>query len=305
MNLHLNVFDMECASPITVASGTFGSGKEFDPFVNLELLAAVTSKGVASSPWQGNEGIRIAETASGMLNSIGLQNPGAEVFLNREVSYLKENAPRANLIVNIVGNSIAQYVEAIEMLEDEDYIDAYEINISCPNVESGGIGFGMECSSAEAVTAATRSATDKPLIIKLSPNVTNISEIAKSVEAVGADGISLINTLLGYAIDLNTFKPVFKRGVAGLSGPAIKPVALRCVREVYKSVEIPIIGMGGVTTGTDIAEFMLAGATLVSIGTANFMRPDITMRAIEDFRIFLATRGIKHAKDLIGALDEF
>lgn len=304
INLHLDFLNMHCSSPVTVASGTFGSGKEYDEFVNLEALAAVTSKGVASKEWLGNPGIRIDETAGGMLNSIGLQNRGAEHFLAKDVSYLKENAPNANLIVNVVGKTAQEYVQAIEMMEHEDFIDAFELNISCPNVDSGGLAFGATCESASEVVSLARKATKKPLIVKLSPNVTDIALIAAEVEAAGADAVSLINTLLGMSIDAKARKPVFDRVVAGLSGPAIKPVALRCVYQVYKAVNIPIIGMGGAVSGEDVAEFMLAGATLVALGTANFKQPSATMRAIEELRMYCAEQGVKEVSDLIGALHD-
>lgn len=304
VDLHLKFLNMECNSPVTVASGTFGTGKEYDEFVNLSVLAAVTSKGVASSVWPGNSGIRVDETPGGMLNSIGLQNKGAEHFVRKEVAYLKENAPDANLIVNVVGKSAEDYAACIEILEDEDFIDAYEVNISCPNVSHGGLAFGASCDSAAAVTRACREVSSKPLIIKLSPNVTDIAEIAREVEAAGADAVSLINTLLGMSIDAKRRKPVFDRVVAGLSGPAIKPVALRCVYQVYQAVKIPIIGMGGASSGIDVAEFMLAGASLVALGTANFKNPDATMRAIEELRMYCAETGVSKVTELIGALHD-
>lgn len=304
VNLSLDFLNMSCPSPITVASGTFGTGFEYEDFVNLSELAAVVSKGVASKPWLGNPGIRIDETASGMLNSIGLQNNGAVAFLENELKILEEKAPEANLIVNIVGKNVHDYAHCIQILEDSDFIDAYELNISCPNVDHGGLAFGADCDTAASVVRTCREATSKPLIVKLSPNVTDISLIASEVEAAGADALSLVNTLLGMSIDLDKKRPVFDRVVAGLSGPAIKPVALRCVYQVYKAVNIPLIGMGGASSGKDVVEFMLAGASLVALGTINFKNPAATIDARSELLAYCNDTGVSNVSDLIGALHE-
>ncbi len=290
-------------NPVVTASGTFASGREFADFVDLSRLGAVVTKGVSAVPWAGNASPRIAETSSGMLNSIGLQNPGVEAFVAKDLAWLAENAPGTPVIVNVSGHSVAEYVAVIERLEAEPTVSAYEVNISCPNVDAGGMAFGTDCVAAATVTAACRAVTDRTLIVKLSPNVTDIAGIAESVEAAGADGLSLINTLLGMAIDAEKRRPMLARGVGGLSGPAIKPVALRMVWQVAQRVGIPIVGMGGITTGTDAVEFLLAGASAVAVGTANFVDPTATIRIADGITEYCHRHGVTRVADLVGAME--
>ncbi len=287
-------------NPITVASGTFAAGREYSDFVDLHRLGAVTTKGVSDVPWEGNASPRIAETCSGLLNSIGLQNPGVEAFCSGDLAWLAiQGVP---IIVNVSGHSVEAYVKVIERLEDETCVDAYEVNISCPNVDEGGMTFGTDPRMAAKVISACRDATGRPLIAKLSPNVTDIASIACAVEEAGADAVSLINTLLGMAIDVERRSAVLARKVGGLSGPAIKPVALRMVHEVYHAVDVPILGMGGVMTGTDVVEFMLAGATAVAVGTANFVNPHATEDILDGFVGWCQGHGVADVHELIGAL---
>jgi dihydroorotate dehydrogenase (NAD+) catalytic subunit len=303
VDMRVRLGTLELRNPVVTASGTFASGREFADFADLSRLGAVVTKGVSLGPWAGNASPRIAETASGMLNSIGLQNPGVEAFIAKDLAWLADNAPNTPVIVNVSGHSIDEYVGVIERLEREPGVSAYEVNISCPNVDAGGMAFGTDCSSAAAVTAACRAATGRTLLVKLSPNVTDIAEIASSVEAAGADGLSLINTLLGMAIDAETRRPLLARVVGGLSGPAIKPVALRMVWQVANAVKIPIVGMGGVMDATDAIEFMLAGATAVAVGTANFVDPSATMRVLDGLGEYCHRHGVDRVGDLIGALE--
>lgn len=287
-------------SPVLTASGTFASGREFSDFLDLERLGGLVTKGVSLEPWEGNPTPRIAETPSGMLNSIGLQNPGVEAFCEKDLAYLADvDVP---VIVNVSGHTVAEYVRVIERLESEPRVDGYEVNISCPNVDSGGMAFGTACAPAEEVTRACRAATRRPLIVKLSPNVTDVAEIARAVAGAGADAVSLINTLLGMAIDTATFRPKLARVVGGLSGPAIKPVALRMVWQVAGAVSVPVIGMGGIMDAEDAAEFMLAGASAISIGTANFIDPTTAMRVTDGLVEFCRERGIGRVSELTGAL---
>lgn len=300
VNMAVNLGGLAMKNPVTVGSGTFGAGQEYHDFVPVDELGAVTTKGVSLNGWEGNASPRIAETPSGMLNSIGLQNPGVQVMKD---DYLRWLAPHdVPVIVNVSGHSMQEYVDVIEALDDDDRVDAYEINISCPNVDAGGMTFGTHVPSVEKVVGACRAATRKPMIVKLSPNVTDISEIARAAEASGADAISLINTLLGMAIDAKRRKPVLARVVGGLSGPAVKPVALRMVWEVHKAVDVPLLGMGGIVTGTDAVEFMLAGATAVAVGTANFMNPTATHEVIEGIRAYCEDQGVTDVNELIGGL---
>jgi dihydroorotate dehydrogenase (NAD+) catalytic subunit len=303
VDMRVRLGSLELRNPVVTASGTFASGREFADFADLSRLGAVVTKGVSLGPWAGNASPRIAETASGMLNSIGLQNPGVEAFIAKDLAWLADNAPNTPVIVNVSGHSIDEYVGVIERLEREPGVSAYEVNISCPNVDAGGMAFGTDCSAAAAVTAACRAATGRTLLVKLSPNVTDIVEIANSVEAAGADGLSLINTLLGMAIDAETRRPLLARVVGGLSGPAIKPVALRMVWQVANAVKIPIVGMGGVMDATDAIEFMLAGATAVAVGTANFVDPSATMRVLDGLGEYCHRHGVDRVGDLIGALE--
>lgn len=301
VDMRVRLGDLELKNPVVTASGTFASGREFADFVDLERLGAVVTKGVSAEPWPGNDSPRIAETASGMLNSIGLQNPGAAAFIERDLAWLRElDVP---VIVNVSGHSVGEYAHVIERLEEAGGADAYEVNISCPNVDAGGMAFGTACAPAAEVTRLCRAATSRPLIVKLSPNVTDIAEIASAVEAEGADALALINTLLGVAIDADTRRPKLARIVGGLSGPAIKPVALRMVWQVAKKVGIPIVGMGGIMTGEDAVEFMLAGATAVGVGTANFVDPTSTIRVIDGISEYCVKHGIGRAADLVGALE--
>lgn len=302
-DLGVSIGSLELRNPVITASGTFGSGLEYAPFVDLEAIGAIVTKGVAPTAWAGNEGRRIVETASGMLNSIGLQNPGVESFCDYTLTELRMAAPEATVVVNVVGHRADEYRQVIERLERESNVHAYELNVSCPNLDEGGMAFGTSCDSVAHITSTCRAATSRPIIVKLTPNVTDITETARAAEAAGADAVSLINTLLGMAIDLRTFRPALKRVVGGLSGPAIKPVALRMVWETSKAVRIPIIGMGGASTGEDVVEFMLAGASAVAIGTANFTDPTATTRCVSEFSDFLVSRSIGSARELIGSLE--
>lgn len=300
VNLAVNLGGLAMKNPVTTASGTFAAGMEYSDFVDVSALGAVTTKGVSLNGWEGNASPRIAEVPSGMLNSIGLQNPGVAHLKSEELPWLREQG--ATTIVNVSGHSFDEYVQVIEALEDAP-VDAYEVNISCPNVDAGGMTLGTHVPSVEKVVSLCREATSRPLIVKLTPNVTDITEIARAAEASGADAISLINTLLGMAIDVKRRRPVLARVVGGFSGPAVKPVALRMVWQCSKAVSIPILGMGGVTTGTDAVEFMLAGATAVAVGTANFMNPQATVDVIDGIIDYCEEQGVNDVNDLIGALE--
>ncbi len=299
VNLAVNLGGLTMKNPVTTASGTFAAGMEYSDFVDVSALGAVTTKGVSLNGWEGNASPRIAEVPSGMLNSIGLQNPGVAHLKSEELPWLREQG--ATTIVNVSGHSFDEYVQVIEALEDAP-VDAYEVNISCPNVDAGGMTLGTHVPSVEKVVSLCREATSRPLIVKLTPNVTDITEIARAAEASGADAISLINTLLGMAIDVKRRRPVLARVVGGFSGPAVKPVALRMVWQCSKAVSVPILGMGGVTTGTDAVEFMLAGATAVAVGTANFMNPQATVDVIDGIIDYCEEQGVNDVNDLIGAL---
>lgn len=300
VNLSVNLGGLAMKNPVTTASGTFAAGMEYSDFVDVSALGAVTTKGVSLNGWEGNASPRIAEVPSGMLNSIGLQNPGVAHLKSEELLWLREQG--ATTIVNVSGHSFDEYVQVIEALEDAP-VDAYEVNISCPNVDAGGMTLGTHVPSVEKVVSLCREATSRPLIVKLTPNVTDITEIARAAEASGADAISLINTLLGMAIDVKRRRPVLARVVGGFSGPAVKPVALRMVWQCSKAVSVPILGMGGVTTGTDAVEFMLAGATAVAVGTANFMNPQATVDVIDGIIDYCEEQGVNDVNDLIGALE--
>lgn len=300
VNLAANLGGLTMKNPVTTASGTFAAGMEYSDFVDVSALGAVTTKGVSLNGWEGNASPRIAEVPSGMLNSIGLQNPGVAHLKSEELPWLREQG--ATTIVNVSGHSFDEYVQVIEALEDAP-VDAYEVNISCPNVDAGGLTLGTHVPSVEKVVSLCREATSRPLIVKLTPNVTDITEIARAAEASGADAISLINTLLGMAIDVKRRRPVLARVVGGFSGPAVKPVALRMVWQCSKAVSVPILGMGGVTTGTDAVEFMLAGATAVAVGTANFMNPQATVDVIDGIIDYCEEQGVNDVNDLIGALE--
>lgn len=297
MNTKINLAGVELKNPVMTASGTFGSGMEYSEFVDLNKLGAVVTKGVANVPWPGNPTPRIAETYGGMINAIGLQNPGIDVFCEREIPFLKKYDTK--IIVNVCGKSERDYVEVVERLAGEP-VDMLEINISCPNVKEGGIAFGQNAANIEHITKAIKNVAKQPVIMKLSPNVTDITEMAKAAEAGGADVISLINTITGMKIDINrqTFAVANKTG--GLSGPAVKPVAVRMVYQVANAVKIPIIGMGGIATAEDALEFILAGATAVSIGTANFHNPRTTLEVIEGIEKYMVNKGVSDINDLIG-----
>ena len=299
MNTSVNIAGVELKNPITVASGTFGSGMEYGEFVDLNRLGAVTTKGVANVPWLGNPTPRIAETRSGMMNAIGLQNPGMEVFKERDLPFLKGYDTK--IIVNVCGRSKEDYVDAVAMLSDTD-VDLLEINVSCPNVKEGGIAFGQNPDALYDITQAVKKVARQPIIMKLSPNVTDITVMAKAAEAAGADALSLINTITGMKIDINkrTFALANKTG--GVSGPAIHPIAVRMVYQVANAVDIPIIGMGGVTNTQDALEMIMAGATAVAVGTANFTNPYATVEIIDGIEAYMKENAIDDIKTLIGCV---
>lgn len=300
MNTKVTLAGIELQNPVMTASGTFGSGEEYSEFVNLNKLGAVVTKGVANVPWQGNPTPRVAETYGGMLNAIGLQNPGIDLFIERDIPFLKKFDTK--IIVNVCGHTEDEYVEVVERLRDQP-VDLLEINISCPNVKEGGIAFGQDPKMVEAITRKIKDHAAQPVIMKLSPNVTDITEMAKAAEAGGADVLSLINTITGMKIDVHrrTFALANKTG--GLSGPAIKPVAVRMVYQTAHAVKIPIIGMGGILTAEDAIEFLLAGATAVSVGTANFTNPCVTEEIIEGIRDYMKNYQVKDIRKLIGAVE--
>ncbi len=286
-------------NPVIPASGTFGFGYEFAELYDINCLGSISFKGTTIEPRFGNPTPRIAECEAGMLNSVGLQNPGAEKVLTEELPRLKKVFKKP-IMANVSGFSVKDYTAAVEILDREDAIGWFEINISCPNVHGGGLAFGTSCENAAAVTAAVKKVTKKPVLIKLSPNVTDITEIAKACEAAGADGLSLINTLLGMRIDLKTKKPVLANKAGGFSGPAIKPVAVRMVYQVYEAVKIPIVGMGGISTAEDVIEMMLAGASAVEVGAANLAEPFACKNIIEDLPRVMQKYGINNLKDITG-----
>ncbi|TCS81897.1 dihydroorotate dehydrogenase [Pectinatus cerevisiiphilus] len=299
ISLKTELAGIKMNSPIMTASGTFGFGEEFEDFADFSTLGAIVVKGTTLQPRSGNKGIRIAETPAGMLNCIGLENPGVKVFIDEISPRIKKyNCP---IIVNISGSTVEEYGELANML-DIDAVAAVELNVSCPNVKEGGIAFGVEPKSMMSVIRAAKKNTHKPVIIKLSPNVTDIAMMAKAAEEAGADAISLINTLMGMAIDINTWRPVLGNITGGLSGPAVKPVALRMVWEVRKAVSLPIIGMGGIMNAQDAIEFFLAGADAVAVGTANFVEPDITVKIYDGLEKYLGQKNLTDIKDIIGKL---
>ena len=300
MNMKVNIAGVEWNNPVTVASGTFGSGAEFAEFVDLNRLGAVTTKGVANIPWAGNPTPRVAETYGGMMNAVGLQNPGIELFCERDIPFLKQYDTK--IIVNVCGKSTEDYCEVVERLGNEP-VDMLEINVSCPNVKEGGIAFGQNPKALEAITREVKKYARQPVIMKLSPNVTDITEMARAAEAGGADVVSLINTITGMKIDINrrTFALANKTG--GMSGPAVKPVAVRMVYQVANAVKIPIIGMGGILTGEDAIEMMMAGATMVSVGTANFHNPRATMEVLDGMKAYMERYHIEDINEIIGCID--
>ena len=300
MNTKINFAGIEMKNPVTVASGTFGYGREYSEFFDLGLLGAVITKGTSLKPKSGNKPPRVCETASGMLNSIGLQNPGVEYFANNDLPYLRKFDTK--IIVNACGSSIDEYVELCRILNTLD-IDGVELNLSCPNVKEGCMAFGNTYEGVKKVTSEVRKVLDKPLIVKLTPNVTDIASIAKGVEDGGADAVSLINTLLGMKIDIYKKRPVLANNTGGLSGPAIKPVAVRMVYQVSKAVNIPIMGLGGIVSGEDAIEFMLAGATAISIGAGNFIDPYISIKTIEGIEEYMRKSNIENISDIIGKVE--
>ena len=297
MNMAVNIAGVEWKNPVTTASGTFGSGEEFSEVVDLNRLGAVTTKGVANVPWPGNPTPRVAEVYGGMMNAIGLQNPGIDLFCKRDIPFLRKYDTK--IIVNVCGKSEQDYCEVVERLGDED-VDMLEINISCPNVKEGGIAFGQNPKAAESITKAVKKYAKQPVIMKLSPNVTDITEMARAVETGGADVVSLINTLTGMKIDINrkTFAIANKTG--GMSGPAVHPIAVRMVYQVAQAVKLPIIGMGGIASAEDAIEMILAGASAVSVGTANFHNPAVTMEIVEGIEKYMQAQGFDSVADMVG-----
>ncbi len=300
IDLRVNIGSLRLRNPVLTASGTFGYGREFADLTNLHRLGGVVTKGISLAPRPGNPPPRIVETACGMLNAIGLENVGVEEFIRRKMVFLRSVGTR--VIVNILGDSIEDYARLAERLTGVEGIDALEVNISCPNVQKGGVAFGTVPEMAAAVTGAVRAATDLPLIVKLSPNVTDISRMATVVEEAGADAVSLINTLVGMAIDWRTRRPRLANVVGGLSGPAIKPVALRMVWQVARTVSIPVIGIGGISRAEDALEFLVAGATAIQVGTANFYQPAAAEEIIADMASLLQEQGEQSVRDIIGSL---
>ena len=298
-NMSVNLAGVELKNPVMTASGTFGSGQEYSEFVNLNNLGAVVTKGVANVPWPGNPVPRVAETTGGMLNAIGLQNPGIDVFCERDIPFLKKYDTK--IIVNVCGKTTEDYCEVVERLANEP-VDMLEINVSCPNVKEGGIAFGQNPAALEAITKEVKKYAKQPVIMKLSPNVTDITEMARAAESGGADVVSLINTITGMKIDINrrTFALANKTG--GMSGPAVKPVAVRMVYQVANAVKIPIIGMGGIASAEDALEFIMAGATAVSVGTANFINPYTTQEVVDGIQSYLEKQNVKDIGELIGCV---
>ncbi|MGN0331330.1 MAG: dihydroorotate dehydrogenase [Kineothrix sp.] len=297
MNTKVRIAGVELKNPVMTASGTFGSGMEYGEFVDLNCLGAVVTKGVASTPWEGNPTPRVAEVYGGMLNAIGLQNPGIEVFIERDIPFLKKYDTK--IIVNVCGKTVEDYLEVVERLGDTD-VDMLEINVSCPNVKQGAIAFGQEAGCLHDITAAIKKKARQPIIMKLSPNVTDIGEMARAAEAGGADALSLINTLLGMKIDIHKRKFVLANRTGGLSGPAIKPVAVRMVYQAAQAVKVPIIGMGGIANAEDAIEFLLAGASAVAVGAMNFINPYTTAEVVEGIEDYMKKYGIEDIASLVG-----
>jgi len=299
MNTSVTIAGITFQNPVTTASGTFGSGIEYSEYVDLSRLGAVTTKGVSSIPWQGNATPRIAETYGGMLNAIGLQNPGVDVFIKRDIPFLRKY--NTKIIVNVVGKTTEEYCDVVERLADCD-IDMLEINISCPNVKEGGIAFGQDPKCIEEITSELKKRAKQPIVMKLSPNVTDIAEMARAAEAGGADALSLINTITGMKIDIHRKAFLLANKTGGLSGPAIKPVAVRMVYQVANAVKLPIIGMGGVMNADDALEFIMAGASMVAVGTANFINPTVTMEVVDGIEAYMKQYGIEDIHQLIGCV---
>jgi dihydroorotate dehydrogenase (subfamily 1) family protein len=299
MNTKVKIAGVEFKNPVMTASGTFGSGMEYSEFVDLNRLGAVVTKGVANVPWEGNPTPRIAETYGGMLNAIGLQNPGIDVLLERDIPFLKQYDTR--IIVNVCGKTVEDYLDVVERLGDTE-VDMLEINVSCPNVKEGAIAFGQKADSLYDITSAVKKKAKQPVIMKLSPNVTDITEMARAAEAAGADALSMINTLTGMKIDVHRRKFVLANRTGGLSGPAVKPVAVRMVYQTAQAVKIPIIGMGGIANAEDALEFLLAGATAVAVGAMNFANPYTTVEVAEGIEAYMKRYGIDEIGSLIGSV---
>ncbi len=299
-NMSVEIAGVKLKNPVMTASGTFGSGAEFMDYIDLSLLGGLTTKGVSNVPWKGNPTPRVAETASGMLNAIGLQNPGIDVFIKRDLEKLK--GIDTVVMTNVCGHTTEEYVEVVKRLADNDVVKLLEINISCPNVKAGGITFGTNPDAAFEVTKAIKKYAKQPVIMKLTPNVTDITELARACEAGGADGLSLINTLTGMKIDIHKRKFALANKTGGLSGPAVKPVAIRMVYQVSKAVKLPIIGMGGIMTGEDAIEFLMAGATAVSVGTANFNNPAASVEVVKGIEEYMSKYNVNDINELIGCV---
>lgn len=299
-NMSVDICGVHLKNPVMTASGTFGSGYEFSDFVDLNKLGAVVVKGVAEKPWKGNPAPRIAEVYGGMLNSVGLQNPGVDYFIENDIPFLRQFDTK--IIVNVCGHSVEQYINVVKKLRGQD-VDMLELNISCPNVSEGGMSFGTDPEMAKNVVSAVKAVADKPLIVKLTPNVTDITEIAKAAVDGGADALSLINTLTGMKIDIHRRKPVLYRKIGGMSGPAVKPVALRMVYQVCKAVDVPVIGMGGISNAEDALEFIMAGATGVSLGTANFVNPTATVDTINGIEEYMEKYNISDLSEIRGIIE--
>ncbi|MBQ3093807.1 MAG: dihydroorotate dehydrogenase [Clostridia bacterium] len=301
-DMKVNLCGVELKNPIITASGAFGYGMEYNEFYPIEKLGGISCKGTTVLERQGNPGPRIAETPAGMLNSVGLQNPGSEAFINTYLPWLRQRD--ITVIANVAGHSLDEYVEIVRRVSDAN-VDLVELNISCPNVKEGGMSFGTSCESVETVVSEVRKVCNRPLIVKLTPNVTDIGSIAQAAEAAGADAVSLINTLTGMRIDIRTRRPILKNNIGGLSGPAVFPVAVRMVREVYKKVNIPIIGMGGVSTWEDAAEMMMAGAAAIQVGAALFRDPYAPIKIIEGLEAFANEQGLSSITELTGTVEEW
>ena len=301
-SLNVNINKLELRNPVMTASGTFGYGLEFADFFPLEELGGIIVKGTTLNPREGNDYPRMAETASGMLNCVGLQNKGVDYFCSEIYPQIKDVG--TNMIVNVSGSSPDDYAEYAARIDSLEKIPAIELNISCPNVKQGGMAFGVTCEGAASVVKAVRARYHKTMIVKLSPNVTNVGDIAKAVEAEGADSVSLINTLMGMAIDIEKRRPILSIATGGLSGPAVKPVALRMVWQVAKAVKIPVVGLGGISNANDAIEFLLAGATAIQVGTANFIDPAVTIKIRDGINDYLDRHGCKSVTEIIGALEE-
>lgn len=299
MNTKVTIAGVELKNPVMTASGTFGSGHEYSEMVDLNRLGAVVTKGVSAVPWPGNPTPRIAEVYGGMLNAIGLQNPGVDVFIERDIPFLKQFDTK--IIVNVCGKTVEEYLQVVEKLNDQP-VDLLEINVSCPNVKEGALAFGQDAKVLERVTAQIKKESKKPVIMKLSPNVTDIKEMARAAEAGGADAVSLINTLIGMKIDINKKSFVLANRTGGFSGPAVKPVAVRMVYDVAHTVKIPVIGMGGIGSGEDAVEFLLAGATAVSVGTMNFVDPTTTIKVADGIESYMKKFGHEDIHEIIGAV---